>query len=238
MDPAPPTHTIDLPGPSQPIPWAQEEDSSIALLIDKLDNVADAVSRVEAQLCWLKTLQEVAALKKEMSKKCIPHPQSSEYQPLPPSLYPCSPLVPLPPLQEMSTLGPIFWHGPDNLDMQMKTPAVIQDISSWANITSPPCWMLCISKQSIDPWAAKLSLEGKPGCSAGSKDIYTEGKNQQQLLWKTRETTLDQEKLKAIFISCMQDFLLQRLEMQLNADKEMQYAVDEVCRKSKTTATA
>jgi len=40
------------------------------LLIDKLDNLADAVSRVEAQLSRLQTLGEaVAALKKEINKQ-------------------------------------------------------------------------------------------------------------------------------------------------------------------------
>ena len=134
VDPAPPTRAIDLPGPSQPILRARQEDNSIALLIDKLDSLADALSRVEARLCRLQTLEEVTALK----RKCIPHPQSLEYQPLPPLLHPCIP--PLPPLQEMSTPRSILWHGPDNLNMQMMTPAVLQDVSSWAYITSP--WML------------------------------------------------------------------------------------------------
>ena len=43
-------------------------------LTDKLANLADAVSRVEARLCQLQTLEEVAALKKEISEKCISHP--------------------------------------------------------------------------------------------------------------------------------------------------------------------
>lgn len=88
---------------------AWQEDSSIALLIDKLDNISDAVSRVEAQLCWLQTVEEkVAALKSKISKKCIPRPQSSEYQPLLPSLHPSIPPTPLPALQEMSTPGQCF----------------------------------------------------------------------------------------------------------------------------------
>ena len=46
--------------------------------------------------------------------------------------------------------------------------------------------MLRISKQSVDPCAAKLSLDEKLGCLAGSKDLYTEEKNW-QLLWKIME---------------------------------------------------
>ena len=92
VDPAPPTRAVDLPGPSQPKLRARQEDSSIALLIDKLDNLADAMSRVEAWLCQLQTLEEeVAALKKEISEECIPHPQSLEYQPLPSSFAPLYP---------------------------------------------------------------------------------------------------------------------------------------------------
>ena len=55
---------------------------------------------------------------------------------------------------------------------------------------------------------------------------------------KQGKTVSDQEKLKGIFTSCMQPFPLQRLETQLNADKEMRNAVDKVCWKSKTTAAA
>ena len=94
--------------------------------------------------------------------------------------------------------------------------------------------MLHNFKRIVDPCTAKLLLEEKPGCSAGSKDLYTEGKSRQQLSWNA----LNQEKLISIFTSCMQQFSLQRLEMQLHADREMQNAVDEVCRKNKTTAAA
>ena len=117
-------------------------------MIDKLDNLADAMSRVEAWLCRLQTLEEeVAALKKEISKNCIPHPQSSEYLPLPSSLHPCIPPVPLLPLQEVSTPGPMLWHGPDNSDMQMMTPAALQDVSSRANIISYPVRCYTISNE-------------------------------------------------------------------------------------------
>ena len=44
VDPALPTWAVNLPGPSQLILRAQEEDSSIALLIDNLHNLAHTVS--------------------------------------------------------------------------------------------------------------------------------------------------------------------------------------------------
>ena len=164
---------------------------TVALLcsFDKLDKLADVVSRVEARVCQLQTLEEkVAALKKEISEKCIPHPQSSEYQPLPPSLHSCIPPASLPLLQEMLTPGPMLCHGLDNSDMQMTTPAVLQNVSSPANITSTPVECYAILNKVFDFCAAKLSLEGKPGCSAGSKDLYTEGKSRQQMPWKQEKT--------------------------------------------------
>ena len=85
--PAPPTQAMNLPCPSQPT-WTDGRDT---LLVEKLDNLLDAVSRVEARLCRLQSLEEeVAALKKEIKKRCI-HPQSLEQQPSPPSMQPSIP---------------------------------------------------------------------------------------------------------------------------------------------------
>ena len=93
--------------------------------------------------------------------------------------------------------------------------------------------MLHNSKRSVDPCVAKLSLEEKPDCSV---KIYTlRERTGSNCRGKQGKTALDQEKLKAIFTSCMQHF---PLKMQLTADKEMCNAVDKVCRKSKTTAAA
>ena len=54
---------------------------------------------------------------------------------------------------------------------------------------------------------------------------------------KQGKLPLDQGKLLTIFTVCMQHFL-QRLETQQSADKDMRNAVDEVCRKTRTTTAA
>ena len=47
------------------------------------------------------------------------------------------------------------------------------------------------------------------------------------------KTPLDVYCFKVSYCVCMQHFPLQRLEMQLLADKEMRTAIDETCRKTK-----
>ncbi len=49
------------------------------------------------------------------------------------------------------------------------------------------------------------------------------------------KTPLDVCRVKAIYSVCMQNFPLQRLETQMLADKEMRNAIDELCRKTKTS---
>ena len=49
------------------------------------------------------------------------------------------------------------------------------------------------------------------------------------------KTALDVHRVKAIFSTCMQHFSLQHLETQVLADKEMRTAIDELCRKTKTS---
>ena len=180
--PASPTQAMDLPSATPtPVLQDQQEDRIVAALVDKLDVLVDAVSRVEARLCRLQTLEEeVTALKEEVRERCI-HPQSSElqpniipepepqsleeepsppalqpcippapypsleYPPLLPSLQPCFSTAPLPP-QEMSTPGPMpYWHARDNCPDTQMAPIVLQDVSTRANMTTPPVGCYTIS---------------------------------------------------------------------------------------------
>ena len=241
--PAPTTRDVDLPGPSQPTRTDGRDT-----LLEKLDDLLDAVSRVEARLCRLESLEEeVAALKNEVKERCI-HPQSLEQQPslqpsipaapLPQSLEqqplpPCFPPAPLPPPQEMSTPGPMpYWYGPDNFSDAQMTP-VLQDISSRANIISPP-----ISSYGIATEVLNLALQGcrsrRNLAGRLAAQVYTlRERSGSNCRGKQGKTALDQVKLKAIFTTCMQQYPLQRLETQLTADKEMRNAIDEVCRKTR-----
>ena len=164
----------------------------------------------------------------------VPLPHSSEQQPLPP----LPPPAPLPPPQEMSTPGPMpYWYGPDNFpDTQMMTP-VLQDISSRANIVSPP-----VSSYEIANEVLNLALQGcrsrRNLAGRLAAQVYTlRERSGSNCRGKQGKTALDQVKLKAIYTTCMQQFPLQRLEMQLAADKEMRNAIDEVCRKTRPIAT-
>ena len=100
--PASPTQAMNLPS-STPTPALQDqqEDRIVAALVD-------AVSRVEARLCRLQTLEEVTALKEEVRERCIhpqflelqpnvipePQPQSLKEEPSLPALQPCIPPAP------------------------------------------------------------------------------------------------------------------------------------------------
>ena len=112
------TQAMDLPSATPtPVLQDQQEDRIVAALVDKLDKLdvlVDAVSRVEALLCRLQTLEEeVTALKEEVRERCIhpqsselqpniipePEPQSLEEEPSPPVLQPCIPPAPYPSLE-------------------------------------------------------------------------------------------------------------------------------------------
>ena len=65
-----PEQAVELPSPSQPTLHARQEGESILLLMEKMDKLTDAMSRVEARLlCRLDTLEEAV---KKISESCIP----------------------------------------------------------------------------------------------------------------------------------------------------------------------
>ena len=132
--PAPEMQVADLPEPSHPALQAMQEDGRIGLLMDKLDDLADAVSGIEARL-----MHRLQMLEETVQKAVTERPQTNkEDHPLPP-LEPC--ILPVPPSLpvEMPTPGPMpFWHGPEISETLTMTP-VLQDVSSRANILySPP----------------------------------------------------------------------------------------------------
>ena len=164
--------------------------------------------------------QKVTALQKDVRERCVP--QFSDH-------HPSSNPAPVTP-------GPA--PHPDNPGAQMMSPKVLQDASSSTNIISPVvggfliagdvvnlALQSCHSRRNLAAWlAAKVYTLRK---RAGSNCRGKQGK-----------TALDVEKLKTIFTTCMQHFLLLRLETQLMAHKEMRNAVDEVCRKTKMASEA
>ena len=273
--PASPTQAMNLPSATPtPVLQVQQEDRIVAALVDKLDVLVDAVSRVEARLCRLQTLEEeVTALKEEVRERCI-HPQSSElqpniipepepqsleeepslpvlqpcippapypsleYPPLPPSLQPCFPTAPLLP-QEMSTLGPMpYWHARDNCPDTQMAPIVLQDVSTRANMATPPVGCYTISNDvmtlALQSCRSRRNLAGR----LAARVFTMREKMSSNCRGKQGKSPLDQGKLLTIFTVCMQHFPLQRLETQQSADKDMRNAVDEVCRKTRTIAAA
>lgn len=57
--PASQTQAVDFPSQSQPMLHRRQEDAQLQAFLDKLDDLVDAVSRVEAQmLCRLETLDK------------------------------------------------------------------------------------------------------------------------------------------------------------------------------------
>ena len=220
--PATQAQAVDLPSQSQTMLHRQQEDEKLRACLDKLDDLSDAMSRIEARLlCRLQTLDEkVTALQKDVQERCI----------LEPTVHPSSLLTN--PAPEMITPGPT--SRPDNAGAQMMSPTVLQDASSRANVISPVVGgylkagdivnLVLQGCRSRRNFAARLAtrmytLRERAGSNCHGK----QGK-----------TALDGEKLKVIFATCMQHFPLERLETQLMADKEMRNAVDEVCRKTKT----
>ena len=57
--PAIQTQTVDLPSQSQPMLHKRQEDEKLRACLDKLDDLSDSVSGIEARLlCRLQTLDE------------------------------------------------------------------------------------------------------------------------------------------------------------------------------------
>ena len=166
----------------------------------------------------------------EIREKCISHPQSSEYQFLPTSLPPCILPVPLPPLQKMSTLGPMLWHGPDSSDMQMM--AVLQDIFFRTNITSPlircyviPNEVLTLALQSCRMrrnLAARLAVK-----------IYTLRERTGSNCRGKREDRIRPREAESYLHFLYAALSTVNVRDTAKVDKEMRNAVDEVCWKSK-----
>ena len=75
--PATQTQAMDLPSQSQPMLHKRQEDKKLRACLDKLDNLSDAVSGIEAWLlCRLQTLDEkVTALQKDIQERCILQPK-------------------------------------------------------------------------------------------------------------------------------------------------------------------
>ena len=217
-----PEHAVELPSPSRPTLQARQEGESILLLMEKMDKLADAVSRVEARLlCRLDTLEEAV---KKISESCVP-----PYLPMP-----SIPPAPLPMPPEMSTPLPLsISYGQENSNSPIP---ILQDASSRANIISPS---VTIGEYRISGETLNLAMQGcrsrRNLAARLALKVYTlRERTGSNCRGKQGKTALDQGKLKAIFSTCMLQFPLQRLETQIMADKEMRNAVDEVCRKTKT----
>ena len=170
-----PERALDLPSPPQPMLQARLEDESVFSLMEKMDKLVDAVSRVEARLLQrLDTLEEAV---KKISERCVPHPQ---YLPMP-----SIPPAPLPMPPEISTSLPLsISYGQENFNSP--TP-VLQDASSRANIISPSVGEYTISSEELNLAMQGCRSRKKPGCSVSRKSVHNAGKNQQQLSRKTRK---------------------------------------------------
>ena len=156
--PAPEPQPVDLPCPYQPTLQAATRQE------DKLDNLTDAVSQLEARLLQRVQMLEDSILE-EIRERCVLHPplkqslapvqsclpalvretsipQQSSEQPLPTAVHPWLP--PVPQSLEASTPEPLtVWHGPENTDTNQMTPfpnpGPLQYINNQAaTIHSPP----------------------------------------------------------------------------------------------------
>ena len=216
-----PERALDLPSPPQPTLQARLEDESLFSLMEKMDKLADAVSRVEARLLQrLDTLEEAV---KKISESCVPHPQ---YLPMP-----SIPPAPLPMPPEISTPLPLsISYGQENFNSP--TP-VLQDASSRANIISPSVGEYTISSEELNLAMQGCRSRRNLAAQLAGRVFTMRERIGSNCRGKQGKTALEQGKLKAIF-TCMHQFPLQRLETQQMADKEMRNAVDEICRKTKT----
>ena len=112
---------MDFPSQSEPMIHRWQEDAQLQAFLDKLDDLVDAVSRVEPQMLYrLETLdKKVTALQKDVRERCVPQFSDHHLSSNP------APVIP----------GPA--PRPDNAGSQMMSPTVLQDASSRTNIISP-----------------------------------------------------------------------------------------------------
>ena len=194
------TSTDCLAQMPQPTPQDRQEDGWLKSVLENLDNLADAISGVEARLLSrLQSEDKVTALQKEVAEKCIP--KTMEH-PLPSLLHPyyssANLILPL----DMLTPEPMsYWHEQEPDVVQTDTSAALRDISPRANaITISPAFggyiipaevlnlalQACRSRRNLAAWlgAEIITLQER-------LTIICRG-NQGR-------TALDGEKLKAIF---------------------------------------
>ena len=139
-----PEYAVDLPSPLQPTLQAWHEGESIFLLIEKIDKLADAVSRVEARLLYRLDMLEEAV---KISESYVP---PSQYL-----LMPCIPPAPLPMPPEMSTLLPLsLSYGQENSNSPIP---VLQDASSRPNVISPS---VTVGEYRISDETLNLAMQG------------------------------------------------------------------------------
>ena len=208
---------------SQSQAMLHQEDAGVRAFLDKLDDLADAVSGIEARLlCRLQTLDEkVTALQKDVQERCIPASVDHNR----PSALSTSPA------QETVTPGPT--PRPDYAGASMMSPTVLQDVSSRANIISPTVGGYLIAGDVLNMVLQGCRSRRNLAARLAAKTYTLHERAASNCRGVQGKTALDKEKLKVIFTTCMQHFPLQRLETQVMADKEMRNAVDEVCRKTK-----
>ena len=245
-DPAPSTADQRAPGQQE------ERFPTILKMLDslseKIDNLSDTLSGVEAQLvCRLRMLKEkVSALYTPrdylpLPATPVPPPAIEVTTPQPPPTVEVATPQP-PPTVEVATLRssptievatpqpPNLLHCQETLQTHQESPQPLSDITNETGLCIPvedisSALQACRSRRNL---AARLTAKMfSPQQRFGSNCRGVLGKK-----------ALNGPKVKAIYDACMQHFPLQRLESASASEKEMRNSKDEVCRKTKPPTVA